>query len=75
MTTSSLSSEIIRNLGFLKKEEKSQVLIYIKSLINRKRGGKAGLLNLAGSIPLKEAQQMIMIIENGCENIDPNEWQ
>lgn len=75
MTTKALSSEIIRNLSYLKKDEQNQVLVYIKSIINKKNGGRAGLINLAGSLNVEEARQMMHEIEMGCENIDPNEWK
>lgn len=75
MTNSVLSSEIIRNLSYLKRDEQNRVLAYIKSLINKKKGGKAGLLSLAGSFTVEETLEMTKVIEEGCENINYNEWQ
>ena len=74
MTSQALSSEILKTLPLLGKREQNKVLEYIKSLLNAKRDGKAGLLKLAGTMSKKEAEQMKKTIEEGCENIDYDEW-
>lgn len=74
MTSQAISSEIIKKLDLLGLNEQNKVLKYIKSLINSKRDGKSGLLKLAGSLSKEDAEEMIKAIEDGCENIDYNEW-
>ena len=74
MISKSLENEILKSLNLLEKEQQDRVLNYIKSLLKRSKGSQANLLQFAGSFDSKELEQISKAIEDGCENIDKNEW-
>jgi len=50
------------------------VLNYLKNLVKRGDDSNKNLLALAGTISKKDIKLMEKAIEEGCENIDSNEW-
>ena len=74
MLRKTLENEILKGLNLLEKEHQNKVLDYIKSLLKLSKGSQPTLLKFAGSFDLAELQQISKAIEDGCENIDKNEW-
>ena len=69
------NSEIQAELNRLGPDSQRRVLQYIRSL---KRGdaGTPGTVvaDFAGAIPVDDLQLIQTAIENGCEQVDLNEW-
>jgi hypothetical protein len=69
------NSEIQAELSSLEPGAQRRVLRYVRSL---KRGdaGTPGTVvaDFAGAIPLDDLQLIQTAIENGCEQVDVNEW-
>jgi hypothetical protein len=75
MLSKAFENEFLKNLNLLDKEQQNKVLTYIKSLLKKsKANNHSELLQFAGSLDPKDAQEMLIAIEAGCENIDKNEW-
>jgi hypothetical protein len=76
MNTAEIKLELFRKIDNLKgdrlKEAYDYLIVFFKS--HSKKDGKAGLLKLSGSMSAKEADEMLKAIEEGCKNIDYNEW-
>ncbi|MBM4167208.1 MAG: hypothetical protein FJ218_09875 [Ignavibacteria bacterium] len=74
MTTTIL--EIEKQLETMPEQTQMQVLDYVKSILTPIPKGIPGK-NLApffGVLSDEDAREMIQAIEEGCENIYPNEW-
>jgi hypothetical protein len=73
---SAVEQQILEQLDVLTLEQQSQVLAYIRSLMQQAWAGTPGhaLLPLAGTIPLEDLEEMGQAIEEGCEQIDRSEW-
>jgi hypothetical protein len=73
--TTDFNSEIQAELSSLGPAARRRVLEYVRSL---KRGdaGTPGIVvaDFAGAIPLDDLQLIQTAIENGCEQVDLNEW-
>lgn len=65
-------AQILKSLNLLEKSQQNDVLSYVKSLL--KKENKKQLLKLAGAFSAEDIKQMETAIEQGCENIDRNEW-
>jgi hypothetical protein len=68
--------KIVEQLEALPDELQQSVLEFTRSLtLSKPRGVPGGrLLRFAGAISPDEAHQMSEAIEQGCEQVDPNEW-
>lgn len=74
-----IQSELLSYLGQLPTAEQARVVDFARTLVkspNSKKVGTPGkeLMRFAGTISHQDAQQMMMAIEEGCEQIDANEW-
>ncbi len=75
MTPKAFENEFLKNLGLLNKEQQGRALTYIRALAKRAQNDNhLDLLQFAGSLSTKDAQEIGAAIETGCENIDRNEW-
>jgi hypothetical protein len=71
-----IEREILTQLDKLNLEEQLQVLNFAKSLAGTMPVGIQGkkLLHLAGTISTEDAKLMREAIEEGCEQVNLNEW-
>jgi hypothetical protein len=74
-----IQSELLSYLGQLPADEQARVVDFARTLATSpvsKQVGTPGknLLRFAGTISHEDARQMIDAIEEGCEQIDANEW-
>lgn len=76
MSTASIKNEIITHVDRLPSSLQRQVLEFTRSLERKRLKGMQGksLLCFAGAIPLEDLETMIQVIEEGCEQVDENEW-
>ena len=73
--TSDLSSEIQAELGHLSPDAQRRVLEFVLSLKNGESGTPGTVVaKLAGTISPDELKLIEEAIENGCEQVDLNEW-
>ena len=71
-----LKKKILEDLNKLPEEKQKRVQEFTHALLISKpknKNGK-GILNLAGIMNDKDAEDMIKVIEEGCEQVDLNEW-
>jgi len=71
-----LDTELLSYFHSLAKPQQLNVLDYLKSLLKKTDldSRNNGLLKLAGSISKKDLQAMREAIQEGCEQVDENEW-
>lgn len=71
-----IEKEILSQLNKLNLEQQWQVLNYARFLAITKPIGVSGkeLLRFAGTIPADDLKLMAQAIEEGCEQVDLNEW-
>ena len=76
MTRLEIAQRIQQSLAMLNKEQQLSLLEYIETLISKTKVKNTAnpLLQFAGSIPKDDVALMQKAIEEGCENIDENEW-
>ena len=75
MESKAFENEFLKNLGLLSKDQQSKVLAFVKSLLSRdQKINQQELLKFAGSIDPNSIREMSTAIEDGCENVDKNEW-
>ncbi|MBI1296083.1 hypothetical protein GC175_14110 [bacterium] len=69
-------NEIIDHVEALPPNLQEQVLVYVRALDTSYRHGVPGreLLRFAGAIAKEDLAQMSQAIEEGCEQVDLNEW-
>lgn len=74
--STSIIDEVIEQLGTMPQHLQSQVLEFARTLVKTEVKGTPGqqLLRFAGSIPADDLQLMREAIEQGCEQVDINEW-
>jgi hypothetical protein len=72
----SIIDEVIEQLKGMPQHLQWQVLEFTRNLVNSQVKGTPGkkLLHLAGSIPTDDLQLMREAIEEGCEQVDVDEW-
>ncbi|MEP7134877.1 MAG: hypothetical protein ABI904_08090 [Chloroflexota bacterium] len=72
----SIVEKVIEQLKFLPQELQWRVLEFTRTLATSNPHGVAGvqLLRFAGTIPIGDIQVMRETIEQGCEQVDTNEW-
>jgi divalent metal cation (Fe/Co/Zn/Cd) transporter len=76
MIDAEVQSELLKQLEQLSLAKQWKVLGFARTLADAGPRGVPGteLLDLCGSLPAEDAQEMIQAIEEECERIDPNEW-
>jgi hypothetical protein len=76
MSDQSLRKQILDQLSRLPIEQQRQVLDFARTLVRPKPAGKSGkeLLSFAGSIPMADLNIMSQAIEEGCEQVNIDEW-
>ena len=77
MARESIEQQVVKHLNQLSSDKQQEVLEFIQSLIEKsKPKGKPGqtLLRFAGCIDHNDITLIKRAIEEGCENIDTNEW-
>jgi hypothetical protein len=74
--SSAIKTRVIEQLDTLPENLQRQVLEFVEALQVIARQGVPGkqLLQFAGAIPLDDLESIHQAIENGCEQVDPNEW-
>jgi hypothetical protein len=72
----SVIDQVVEQLRAMPQPLQWQVLNFARTLIDSKIQGVSGqqLLQFAGSISVDDLQQMQEAIEQGCEQVDLNEW-
>jgi hypothetical protein len=72
----SLPSALVDNYQKLSPDVQLEVVAYVESLAAREEASrnKAQLLSLAGCMSREDADEMLRIIEEGCGQVDDNEW-
>ena len=74
MSERTIDTELLGYFHSLPKPQQLDVLNYLKSLIKKGSRPQKGLLKLAGSISPKDLKLMRAAINEGCEQIDEDEW-
>ena len=76
MANPSVEKEIINQLNKLSSQQQQQVLDFARFLAMTKPVGVPGkeLLRFAGAIPADDLNLMAQAINEGCEQVDLNEW-
>jgi hypothetical protein len=71
-----IRKKVIEQLDTLLEDLQRQVLAYVEALQSEPRHGVSGkqLLEFAGAIPRQDLQLMQQAIEDGCEQVDVDEW-
>ncbi len=71
-----LEREIIDELSHLSTAQQRQVLAYVRSLASRRPAGQPGksLVRFAGTIEQDDLVLMTEAIEEGCEQVNADEW-
>ena len=74
--SSSVTDELVAHLEALPRSLQEQVLSLVRALDISLRHGVSGrkLLQFAGAIPETELRLISKTIEQGCEQVDLNEW-
>ncbi len=74
--SASLIDEIVKQLQILPDESQRRVLEFTRALVIPTPRGVPGryLLEFAGTIPPDDLKAMREAIEQGCEQVDWNEW-
>ena len=72
----SIIDEVVEQLGTMPQHLQSQVLEFARKLVKTEVKGTPGsqLLRFAGSISADDLQLMREAIEQGCEQVDVDEW-
>jgi hypothetical protein len=72
----SIVDQVVEQLKVMPLPLQWQVLKFAQTLVNFKIQGVPGqqLLRFAGTIPSNDLQLMREAIEQGCEQVDWNEW-
>jgi len=76
MASLSFEKEITSHLHKLNPEQQQRVLAYIRTLSKERPSGVHGseLLRFAGAIDLSDLKEMEKAIDEGCEQVNLNEW-
>ena len=71
-----IQTELLSYVGQLGSADQARVVSFARTLVKSPVHGTPGkeLLKFAGTISPEDAQDMIEAIEEGCEQIDANEW-
>ena len=76
MTAQTIESAIYEQLEKLPLEQRRQVLEFARSLATPRIQGVRGrpLLRFAGAIDSADLEALKQAVEEGCEQINPNDW-
>ena len=76
MESLSFEKEITSHLHKLNPEQQQRVLAYIRTLSEERPSGVHGseLLQFVGAIDLNDLKEMEKAIDEGCEQVNLNEW-
>jgi hypothetical protein len=76
MSDQTLQKQILDQLSKLPIEQQHRVLDFARRLAGTSPAGRSGreLLNFAGTIPISDLNMMSQAIEEGCEQVNLNEW-
>jgi hypothetical protein len=76
MTRSEISQRLQHSISLLNIEQQQRLLEFIDVLITKPKSieKRNPLLQFAGAIPKQEVEKMEKAIQEGCENIDKNDW-
>lgn len=76
MTHAAIEQEILTYLHKLAPIQQEQVLNFVQKLAEAPPTGVPGamLLPFAGNIEVAQLEAMTQAIEEGCEQVSPNEW-
>ena len=76
MATESLEKEILEQVEKLPPEQQRQILDHARALVQSVPSGVPGkaLLPFAGTIEIEDLKTMTEAIEQGCEQVNTNEW-
>ncbi len=71
-----VKDQIIEQLSGMSEEEQRRILEIVRSMTTKPGDGVNGssLLRFAATISADDARRMSVAIEEGCEQIDPDEW-
>jgi hypothetical protein len=69
-----IQSQLLSELERLPVEKQRQVLDFAQKLATGRPRG-ADLEKFAGILSPEEAEEMLRVIEEGCGQINPDEWQ
>jgi len=74
--SNALIQEVVEHLEALPPNLQEQVLVFVRNLDSSLPQGIAGqsLVQFANTIPESDLEVMLQTIEQGCEQVDPNEW-
>lgn len=70
----STQNQILETIKNFNKDQQFKLLEFIKSIKPSKRKTGKDLLKFVGKIPKSDLKIMQSSINEGCENIDNNEW-
>lgn len=76
MLDSLLQEELVKEMDQLPPPLQRKVINYAHSLTQPRPRGTPGrqLKKYAGTLSPEEAEAMMAAIEEGCEQVEPNEW-
>ena len=76
MASITLEKDLIEQVRHLRADQQQLVLVFARALASVLPRGASGqdLLRFAGSIATEDLQEMSSAIEQGCEQVDSNEW-
>ena len=76
MIDTTIQKELLAHLAKLPEEKQRRVLDFAHALVLSTPRGVPGsqLLQLAGTMTKEEAKEMLSVIEEDCERVDPDEW-
>ena len=76
MSDQTIQKQILDQLSKLPIEQQHQVLDFARTLAGAKSAGRSGqeLMSFAGSISIADLNMMSQAIEEGCEQVNLNEW-
>ena len=76
MLQTTVRDKIINRLDALTVEQQQKILEIMESMDARPPVGVPGssLLHYAGTLSKEEADEMMRVIEEECERIDPSDW-
>jgi hypothetical protein len=71
-----IEKDLLKQLEQLGPEEQRQVLDFARRLAACKKGGTTGesLIRFGGAIDAADLAIMAKAIEEGCEQVNPDEW-
>ncbi len=74
--TSAIEQELREHLEQLPPEQQQRVLDCARGLVRGRnpRGSGAALVEFAGSIPADDLTKIAQAVEEGCEQVNPDEW-